>query len=73
MGKAGKITRLPSVRSACFQQFAAPGAEVVVSRHCWILRCHTELYAVILLKVVYLWDVRIYFISLGSEHLWNVG
>jgi hypothetical protein len=34
MGKAGKNTRLPRVRYACFQQFPALGAEVEVSCHC---------------------------------------
>jgi hypothetical protein len=51
------------VRSACFQQFAALGAEVEMSCHCCISRRHNELIAVIL-KVVRLWDIKMYFLSL---------
>lgn len=39
-----------------FQQFADLGVEVAVSYHCWISRRHKELHAVILLKVVFLWE-----------------
>jgi hypothetical protein len=45
------------------QRFTALEAEVEVSCHCWISRCHNELRAAILLKVVCLWDIRICFLS----------
>jgi hypothetical protein len=68
--KAGKSKHLPRVRSACFQQFAALETDVEeVSWHCWKSRCYNELYIVILLKVVYLWDVRIYFLSLECNFI----
>lgn len=60
--KASKTTRPPTVCSGWWQQFPAIGAEVEVSCHCWTSRCHNELHAVVLLKVISLCDVRIYFL-----------